>query len=169
VELLLLILRAKRAARRSALKCLDFATTRCPAACDRLVDQQGLKTLFAIFMGKLKVSPLPQHMLAHSFVYIEGEGAGLKAGGCPGGAGGVSRWLRACTATLRCSRRQVQHSGQRSPAPAPASGMRRAPQVKSKDDAAAGEEEERSVSIISSLLQNVAKQASRCLRACGIS
>lgn len=74
VELLLLILRAKRAARRSALKCLDFATTRCPAACDRLVDQQGLKTLFAIFMGKLKVSRPPQHRLAHSFVCVEGEG-----------------------------------------------------------------------------------------------
>ncbi len=55
VELLLLILKGKRAARTSALKCLDFATTRCPPACDRTVDQQGLKTLFAIFMGKLKV------------------------------------------------------------------------------------------------------------------
>lgn len=56
VELMLLILKSKRAARTAALKCLDFATTGCPAACDRLVDQQGLKTLFAIFMGKLKVS-----------------------------------------------------------------------------------------------------------------
>ncbi|KAL4421715.1 hypothetical protein ABPG77_002331 [Micractinium sp. CCAP 211/92] len=55
VELLLLILKGKRAARTSALKCLDFATTRCAPACDRVVDQQGLKTLFAIFMGKLKV------------------------------------------------------------------------------------------------------------------
>ncbi|PSC73978.1 beta-catenin 1 [Micractinium conductrix] len=55
VELLLLILRGKRLARTSALKCLDFATTRCPPACDRVVDQAGLKTLFAIFMGKLKV------------------------------------------------------------------------------------------------------------------
>lgn len=54
VELLLLILKGKRAARTSALKCLDFATTRCAPACDRVVDQQGLKTLFAIFMGKLK-------------------------------------------------------------------------------------------------------------------
>ena len=55
VELLLLILKGKRATRGSALKCLDFAATRCPPACDRLVDQQGLKTVFAIFMGKLKV------------------------------------------------------------------------------------------------------------------
>lgn len=54
VELLLLILKSKRAARTSALKCLDFATSSCPPACDRVVDQQGLKTLFAIFMGKLK-------------------------------------------------------------------------------------------------------------------
>ena len=55
VELLLLILKAKRAARTSALKCLDFATSGCAPACERVVDQQGLKTLFAIFMGKLKV------------------------------------------------------------------------------------------------------------------
>lgn len=55
VELLLLVLRAKRAARTSALKCLDFATTGCAPACDRVVDQAGLKTLFALFMGKLKV------------------------------------------------------------------------------------------------------------------
>jgi hypothetical protein len=86
VELLLLILKGKRAARTSALKCLDFATTRCPPACDRTVDQQGLKTLFAIFMGKLK--------------------------------------------------------------------------VKRKDESAAGEEEERTVSIIASLLNQCTKQAS---------
>lgn len=55
VELMLLVLKSKRAARTAALKCLDFATTACPPAADRLVDQQGLKTLFAIFMGKLKV------------------------------------------------------------------------------------------------------------------
>ena len=55
VELLLLILKSKRRTRTSALKCLDFATTRCPPACDRVVDQQGLRTLFAIFLGKLKV------------------------------------------------------------------------------------------------------------------
>ena len=52
---MLLILKTKRQARTAALKCLDFATTGCTPACDRLVDQQGLKTLFAIFMGKLKV------------------------------------------------------------------------------------------------------------------
>ncbi|PRW61313.1 beta-catenin 1 [Chlorella sorokiniana] len=87
VELLLLILKGKRAARTSALKCLDFATTRCPPACDRTVDQQGLKTLFAIFMGKLK--------------------------------------------------------------------------VKRKDESAAGEEEERTVSIIASLLNQCTKQSRR--------
>jgi beta-catenin-like protein 1 len=53
---MLLILKCKRATRTGALKCLDFATTCCPPACDRVVDQQGLKTLFAIFMGKLKVN-----------------------------------------------------------------------------------------------------------------
>lgn len=87
VELLLLILKSKRAARTSALKCLDFATSSCPPACDRVVDQQGLKTLFAIFMGKLK--------------------------------------------------------------------------VKKTEDSAPGEEEERTVSVISSLLQNIAKQSRR--------
>ena len=51
---MLLVLKSKRAARTPALKCLDYATTRCPPACDRLVDQGGLKTLFAMFMGKLK-------------------------------------------------------------------------------------------------------------------
>jgi hypothetical protein len=60
VELLLLILKSKRATRTSALKCLDFATSGCPPACDRVVDQQGLKTLFAIFMGKLKVGWLDE-------------------------------------------------------------------------------------------------------------
>ena len=55
IELMLLVLKGRRAHRTAALKVLDFATTRCPPACERLVDQQGLKTLFAIFMGKLKV------------------------------------------------------------------------------------------------------------------
>ncbi|EFN51521.1 hypothetical protein CHLNCDRAFT_27908, partial [Chlorella variabilis] len=87
VELMLLILKSKRATRTSALKCLDFATTRCPPACDRMVDQQGLKTLFAIFMGKLR--------------------------------------------------------------------------VKKKDESGTSEEEERTISIISSLLQNIAKQTRR--------
>ena len=52
---MLLILKSKRSVRTPALKCIDFATTACPAAADRLVDQGGLKTLFAIFLGKLKV------------------------------------------------------------------------------------------------------------------
>lgn len=55
VELMLLVLKGCCAHRTAALKCLDFATTACPPACERLVDQQGLRTLFGIFMGKLKV------------------------------------------------------------------------------------------------------------------
>lgn len=53
-ELMALILKARTAARAGALKCLDFATTRCPPACDQLVDFGGLGTVFALFMGKLK-------------------------------------------------------------------------------------------------------------------
>lgn len=54
VELMLIIVRNKRIARGGALKALDFATTRCGIACDRLVDAAGLKTIFSAFMGKLK-------------------------------------------------------------------------------------------------------------------
>lgn len=50
-----LILKEKRVARLGSLKVLDFATTRCPPACERWVDLTGLKQLFAIFMGKSKV------------------------------------------------------------------------------------------------------------------
>ena len=50
-----LILKERRIARLGSLKVLDFATTRCPPACERWVDLTGLKQLFAIFMGKAKV------------------------------------------------------------------------------------------------------------------
>ena len=52
---MLLILKQRRLARGGALKALDFATTRSPANCERFVDQFGLKTIFAMFMGKCKV------------------------------------------------------------------------------------------------------------------
>lgn len=55
VELMVLILKGRTAARTGALKCLDFATTGCPGACDRAVDQGALGSIFALFMGKLKV------------------------------------------------------------------------------------------------------------------
>jgi len=55
LELMQLILKEKRVARVGSLKVLDFATTRCPPACERWVDLTGLKQLFAIFMGKSKV------------------------------------------------------------------------------------------------------------------
>ena len=55
---MLLILKQKRLARAGALKALDFATTRSPANCERFVDQFGLRTIFAMFMGKCKVSAL---------------------------------------------------------------------------------------------------------------
>lgn len=55
VELMCIILKQKRLSRAGALKALDFATTRQPAACERLVDMGGLKSLFAIFMGRGRV------------------------------------------------------------------------------------------------------------------
>ena len=55
LELMQLILKEKRVARLGSLKVLDFATTRCPPACERWVDLTGLKQLFAIYMGKSKV------------------------------------------------------------------------------------------------------------------
>ena len=53
---MILILKAKRFASSGALKTLDFALTRCPLAAERFVDVLGLKTLFAIFMGRTKIS-----------------------------------------------------------------------------------------------------------------
>lgn len=55
VELMIIVMKQKKRAYASALKALDFATTRCPAACERFVDVLGLKTLFAAFMGKVVV------------------------------------------------------------------------------------------------------------------
>ena len=55
-ELMLLILKARRVARAGALKALNFATTKSQANCDRFIEQQGLRTIFAMFMGKIKVS-----------------------------------------------------------------------------------------------------------------
>ena len=55
VELMCIILKQKRLSRAGALKALDFATTRQPAACERLVDMGGLKSLFAIFMSRGRV------------------------------------------------------------------------------------------------------------------
>ncbi|KAL3676980.1 hypothetical protein R1sor_026928 [Riccia sorocarpa] len=53
VELMIIIMKQKRLAYASAMKALDFAMTRCTAACERFVDVLGLKTLFAAFMGKV--------------------------------------------------------------------------------------------------------------------
>lgn len=61
---MLLILKQKRLARAGALKALDFATTRSPANCERFVEQYGLRTVFAMFMGKCKVESAPS---VHTF------------------------------------------------------------------------------------------------------
>lgn len=55
IELMMLILKQKRRVRTGALKALDFALVRCLPACERLVDVQGLRTLFPLFMGKHKL------------------------------------------------------------------------------------------------------------------
>lgn len=55
VELMAIILKQKRLSRVGALKALDFATTRFAPACERFVNMGGLKTLFAVFMGRSRL------------------------------------------------------------------------------------------------------------------
>eukprot|EP00271_Cylindrocystis_brebissonii_P004227 TRINITY_DN15853_c0_g1_i1.p1 TRINITY_DN15853_c0_g1~~TRINITY_DN15853_c0_g1_i1.p1 ORF type:complete len:561 (+),score=122.73 TRINITY_DN15853_c0_g1_i1:530-2212(+) len=55
VELMLIILKQRRFAYASGIKVLDFALTRCPAACERFVEGLGLRALFAAFMGRVVV------------------------------------------------------------------------------------------------------------------
>ncbi len=62
VELMVLMLKARRFARAGALKALDFALTRCPAAAEHFVDSFGLKPFSAIFMRRIKVhNPAGDH------------------------------------------------------------------------------------------------------------
>ena len=58
VELMVLIMREKKLAKTRAIKVLDYACQtdsdegkRC---CEKLVEVLGLKTLFAVFMGKVR-------------------------------------------------------------------------------------------------------------------
>lgn len=55
VELMVLMLKARRFARAGALKALDFALTRSQAACEHFVETLGLKPSCAISMGRTKV------------------------------------------------------------------------------------------------------------------
>ena len=52
LELMLLVIKSKRSSRTAAIKCVDYALTRCVPACERFVDALGLKTIFSVFMGK---------------------------------------------------------------------------------------------------------------------
>jgi len=52
VELMLMAIRAKGAAKSAALKALDFSLTRCPPAALRIVDAGGLGALFAALSGR---------------------------------------------------------------------------------------------------------------------
>jgi beta-catenin-like protein 1 len=72
-ELMVLILKARTAAKAGALKCLDFATTRCPPACDQIVDFGGLGTVFALFMGKLKTKKVKNGRKRDETVIAEEE------------------------------------------------------------------------------------------------
>ena len=56
VELMVLMLKARRFARAGALKALDFALTRSQAACEHFVETLGLKPFCAMFMGRTKVA-----------------------------------------------------------------------------------------------------------------
>ena len=62
LQLMVMIVRAKTAARTGALKTVGFAVTRYPAGCEKWVDVQGLKATFGIFMGKSKVR-IAQHCM----------------------------------------------------------------------------------------------------------
>ena len=163
VELLLLILRGKRLARTSALKCLDFATTRCPPACDRVVDQAGLKTLFAIFMGKLKVRRCedciqrqsviqtvhqPEQAVAGCLLARNGLGSHVRwnVGSERRGTGPGNSAHTACTPLHQTFSYLVVCAWQ-------------VPKKKRDEASTAGEEEERTVSVIASLLLNCSKQA----------
>ena len=52
VELMLLVIRGKGAVKGAALRCLDFAVTRCAPAAQRVVDAGGLGAVFAAFTGR---------------------------------------------------------------------------------------------------------------------
>lgn len=54
LQLMIAILRKKKYAKHGALKSLDFALQRCQASCEKFVDLQGLKVLFALFLKRLK-------------------------------------------------------------------------------------------------------------------
>ena len=62
LQLMVMIVRAKTAARTGALKTVGFAVTRYPAGCEKWVDVQGLKATFGIFMGKSKVRKQQRYM-----------------------------------------------------------------------------------------------------------
>eukprot|EP00210_Caulerpa_lentillifera_P007603 g7261.t1 len=55
IELALEIIKKRKSLRVGALKLIQFATTNSPEACEKLLEVYGLKTVFAFFMGKLKI------------------------------------------------------------------------------------------------------------------
>lgn len=59
VELMIIIMKQKKLAYKSAIRALDFAMTKYPPACERFIDVLGLKTVFAAFMGKASTIQFP--------------------------------------------------------------------------------------------------------------
>lgn len=55
IEMALEIIKKRRALRIGGLKLIEFATTGSSVACQHLLDAFGLKTVFSVFMDKLKV------------------------------------------------------------------------------------------------------------------
>lgn len=54
LQLMIAILRKKKYAKHGALKSIDFALQRCQTSCEKFVDLQGLKALFALFLKRPK-------------------------------------------------------------------------------------------------------------------
>lgn len=149
VELMWIMLQSKKQSRYGAVKLLDFCTTRYALPCEKLVDLGGLKHLFGIFMGKARIK------------------------GPKGERGGMRRWRRSHAGAERGEARRAAEG-----ASPPRALLRRAvPPCRQAEGlvpsslffcvALAGsrdveaEVEERAVSIIFNLFQNLGPRGGR--------
>ncbi len=60
IRLMLSMAQQKRYCKSAAHKVIDFAVTKCPTNCVSFVEQKGLKTLFAAFMGRSSATAAAQ-------------------------------------------------------------------------------------------------------------
>eukprot|EP00899_Mesostigma_viride_P004213 jgi/Mesvir1/13793/Mv15956-RA.2 len=80
LELMVIIIKQAKLNRYSALRVLDFSMTNFPPACERFVEVLGLKTVFAVFMGKAHkgkksdVTPEEEEGRALSIIASLGDG-----------------------------------------------------------------------------------------------